>query len=126
MSQYSPAPAPAAKAKKPLYKRWWVWLVGIIALLVIIGVARGLGDTSIEPGTAAPVNTPAAPDTEQPELAEGASDERPGIGDFASWSGFGSGGTVTLTNEIARRLTSGDGDDVRQFGVAEEALDDLR
>ena len=31
-----------------------------------------------------------------------------------------------VTNEIVRRLTSGDGDDVRQLWVAEEAADDLR
>jgi len=100
MSHY----APAAKAKKPLYQRWWVWLVGIIALFVIIGVAGGSGDTSTEPGTAAPVDTPAAPDTEQPEPAEGESEGRPGIGETASWSGFGSGGTVTLNS--VRRITS--------------------
>ena len=42
MSHY----APAAKAKKPLYKRWWVWLVGmvgliVVGLIVIIGSATG-------------------------------------------------------------------------------------
>ncbi len=35
-------------------------------------------------------------------------------------------GACWLTNEIARRLTSGNGGDVRQLWVAEEALDDVR
>src|SRR3954454_3352604 len=34
--------------------------------------------------------------------------------------------TDPATNGIVRRLTSGDGGDVRQFWVAEEAADDLR
>ncbi|HYO29158.1 MAG TPA: DUF4352 domain-containing protein [Thermomicrobiales bacterium] len=95
---------PNHRAKTPLYKRWWVWLVSIIAVVMIIGFAGGLGDTSTEPGTAATVDTPVAPDAEQPEPAEGASEGRPGIGESASWSGFGSGGTVTLNS--VRRIAS--------------------
>lgn len=33
-------------AKKPFYKRWWVWLVGIIVLFIIIGASSGGGATS--------------------------------------------------------------------------------
>jgi Domain of unknown function (DUF4352) len=104
MSHY----APAAKAKKPLYRRWWVWLVGIIALFVIIGAVGGSGDPSTETGTAAPdaeqpADAPAAQPAEQPADATGET-ERPGIGETASWSGFGSGGTITLNS--VRRITS--------------------
>ena len=101
MSHY----APAAKARKPLYKRWWVWLVGIVGLIVvglivIIGSATGGSGGETEVG-------PIKPDAEQP--ADAPTDatgetERPGIGDSASWSGFGSGGTVTLNS--VRRITS--------------------
>lgn len=97
MSHY----APAAKAKKPLYKRWWVWLVGIVGLIVvglivIIGSATGGSGGETEVG-------PITPDAEQPADAP-AETKRPGIGDSASWSGFGSGGTVTLNS--VRRITS--------------------
>ena len=100
MSQSSPAPAPAAKANKPLYKRWWVWLVGIVGLIVIIGSATGGSGGETEVG-------PITPNAEQPaEQPADAPEETklPGIGDSASWSGFGSGGTVTLNS--VRRITS--------------------
>ncbi len=99
MSHY----APPAKAKKPLYKRWWVWLVGLIVvgLIVIIGSATG-GETEVGPITPN-AEQPADAPAEQPADAP-AETERPGIGDSASWSGFGSGGTVTLNS--VRRITS--------------------
>jgi hypothetical protein len=92
MSHY----APAAKAKKPLSKRWWVWLVGIVGLIVIIGSATGGSGEETQAG-------PGTPNAEQPADAP-AEIELPGIGDSASWSGFGSGGTVTLNS--VRRITS--------------------
>jgi hypothetical protein len=92
MSHY----APAAKARKPLYQRWWVWLVGIVGLILILGSATGGsgGETEVGPST---------PKAEQPADAP-AEIELPGIGETASWSGFGSGGTVTLNS--VRRITS--------------------
>ncbi len=105
MSDY----APAAKAKKPLYKRWWVWLVGIVGLIVvglivIIGSATGGSGGETEVGPIKPnAEQPADAPAEQPADATGET-ERPGIGDSASWSGFGSGGTVTLNS--VRRITS--------------------
>ena len=101
MSHY----APAAKAKKPLYKRWWVWLVGIVGLImvgfiVIIGSATGGSGGETEVG---PITPDAERPTEQPADAP-AETKPPGIGDSASWSGFGSGGTVTLNS--VRRITS--------------------
>ena len=97
MSHY----APAAKAKKPLYKRWWVWLVGVVGLIVvglivIIGSATGGSGGETEVG-------PIMSNAEQPADATGET-ERPGIGETASWSGFGSGGTITLNS--VRRITS--------------------
>src|SRR3712207_4683565 len=97
MSHY----APAAKARKPLYKRWWVWLAGIaglivVGLIVIIGSATGGSGGETEVGTI-------TPDAEQPADAPEET-KRPGIGDSASWSGFGSGGTVTLNS--VRRIPS--------------------
>lgn len=29
------------KVKKPIYKRWWIWVLGIIVLFIIIGAASG-------------------------------------------------------------------------------------
>lgn len=34
------------KTKKPIYKRWWVWALGIIVLFIIIGAASGGGSDS--------------------------------------------------------------------------------
>ena len=60
MSHY----ASAARAKKPSYQRWWLWLVGIVGLIVvglivIIGSATGGsgGETEVSRIT---------PDAEQP------------------------------------------------------------
>ena len=92
MSHY----APAAKARKPLSKRWWVWLVGIVGLIVILGSATGGSGEQTEVGTITPNAEQPADAPEEIEL--------PGIGDSASWSGFGSGGTVTLNS--VRRITS--------------------
>src|SRR3712207_2948352 len=91
MSHY----APAAKAKRPLYKRWWVWIAALV-VVVIIGSATGGSGGETEGGTA-------APNAEQPADAPEET-KWPGIGDSASWSGFGSGGTVTLNS--VRRITS--------------------
>ena len=84
MSHY----APAAKTKKPLYKRWWVWLVGVVGLIVvglivIIGSATGGSGGETEVGTITPNAEQPADAPEEIKL--------PGIGDSASWSGFGSG-----------------------------------
>ncbi len=101
MSHY----APAAKTKKPLYKRWWVWLVGVVGLIVvglivIIGSATGGSGGEIEVSRITPdAEQPAEQPADAPEETQ-----RPGIGDSASWSGFGSGGTVTLNS--VRRITS--------------------
>ena len=72
MSHY----APAAKARKPLSKRWWVWLVGIVGLILILGSATGGsgGETEVGPST---------PNAEQPADAP-EEIELPGIGDSAS------------------------------------------
>jgi hypothetical protein len=96
MSHY----VPAAKARKPLSKRWWVWLVGIVGLIVIIGSATGGsgGETEVGPSTSNAEQPADAPADAPAEI------ELPGIGDSASWSGFGSGGTVTLNS--VRRITS--------------------
>jgi hypothetical protein len=100
MSHY----APAAKAKKPLSKRWWVWLVGIVGLIVILGSATGGSGGETEVGPITPnAEQPADAAAEQPADAP-AEIGLPGIGDSASWSGFGSGGTVTLNS--VRRITS--------------------
>lgn len=36
----------SAPKKKPLYKRWWVWVGGIIALFIIIGASSGGSSTN--------------------------------------------------------------------------------
>ena len=102
MSHY----APAAKAKKPLYKRWWVWLVGIVGLivvgLIVVGLIVIIGSATAGSGGRTEVGT-ITPNAEQPADAPEET-KLPGIGDSASWSGFGSGGTVTLNS--VRRIPS--------------------
>lgn len=36
----------SAPKKKPLYKRWWVWVGGIIVLFIIIGASSGGSSTN--------------------------------------------------------------------------------
>lgn len=38
------------KAKKPIYKRWWVWVLGIIVLFIIISAASGGSGESTKNG----------------------------------------------------------------------------
>ena len=33
-------PPPAAKPKKPWFKKWWVW---VLAVLVLVGIGNALG-----------------------------------------------------------------------------------
>lgn len=48
-------PPPAAKPKKPWFKKWWVWL---LALIVIVGIGNSLGNKG---GTVANQTTAQAP-----------------------------------------------------------------
>ena len=52
-AQTTPPPA----SKKPVWKRWWFWLVGVLAVLGLIG--------SITGGNGAPTASPGAPTTVQ-------------------------------------------------------------
>lgn len=65
-------PQCGAKNKKPIYKRWWVWL---IVVFIAIGAAGGDSDKSTTPQkeTAAVVST----QQEQPAKTENESAERP-------------------------------------------------
>ena len=72
-----PGHQPAAKRKKPLWRRWWFWLLAIIALFIIISAAGGGGDSadadaSADSGTADESATGASGD----EAGEG-EDEAP-------------------------------------------------
>lgn len=48
------APTP----KKPLLKRWWVWALGVLGLLVVVGVAQGAGGGSSSTGSGTPSSSP--------------------------------------------------------------------
>lgn len=58
-----PTPAPMMETpppgKKPIWKRWWVWVLGVIVLLGIAAVAGGGGNNTATPGTSS-TPTPAA------------------------------------------------------------------
>ncbi len=60
-------PAKQPKAKKPLHKKWWFWvIIGIVAIGIIGSI--GGGDDSDKPSTSAPTNESANPsDSSQPD-----------------------------------------------------------
>lgn len=41
-----PMNQPGRKPKKPLLKRWWFWVLAVLALFTVIGIAGGGGDES--------------------------------------------------------------------------------
>ena len=88
------APTAPVKAKKPLWKRWYVWVAAFIVIGVIGSNASGGSETTT--GTTAQI-------AEQPANAP-APEALPGIGQPASWDGFGSAGTLTVNS--TRRITS--------------------
>jgi len=70
----SPPPVPssqavgdAPKAKKPLYKKWWVWVLGILVLAAIVNAASG---GSKPAPTATPSQSAAAPTAPAPAAPE--------------------------------------------------------
>jgi hypothetical protein len=58
-----PAPIPVAPAKKPIYKRWWLW--AIVAFLVV-GIAASQGSNQTDQAAA----SDPAPTTAQPTTTE--------------------------------------------------------
>jgi len=35
---------PEVKSKKPIYKKWWFWVIAVFALFIIVGIAGSSGD----------------------------------------------------------------------------------
>ncbi len=63
-------PSCGAKNKKPIFKRWWFWVVAVLAVGGIVS-AMGGGGTSGEQTSAQPVSPPAAStDANKPEASE--------------------------------------------------------
>jgi RNA polymerase subunit RPABC4/transcription elongation factor Spt4 len=55
-------PKCGAKNKKPIYKKWWLYLLILVA--VIAAIAGGSGNSGSKPTPAKPDNTPAEPTIE--------------------------------------------------------------
>ena len=56
------SPKCGAKNKKPIYKKWWLYLLILVA--VIAAIAGGSGNSGSKPTPAKPDNTPAEPTIE--------------------------------------------------------------
>lgn len=111
MPQPAAPTAGATKPKKPLYKKWWVWVLGIL-LLGAVGNAIGGGSPETAPSTnaAAPAVTassaPAAttPEAPVPEAAAPAAPSTPVWTAVTKLSGSSNkrGGSFHLTGNDAR------------------------
>lgn len=56
-------PPPGGTEQRPIWKRWWFWVAGLVGLFMLIGILGSLGDSA---GTASP-NTAASTPVAQPE-----------------------------------------------------------
>ena len=43
-SQFQPQPVPQQRAKRPWYKKWWIWVIAGVVLTAIIGIVFGQRD----------------------------------------------------------------------------------
>lgn len=66
-------------SKKPIYKKWWIWLIAVFAILVIYGAATGINEAKEEIDKEEPAEVEAA---EQEELT---SEEEETSEDDSSW-----------------------------------------
>jgi hypothetical protein len=95
--QHGTGPAqPGRKPKKPLLKRWWFWVLAVLALFIAIGIAGGGGDDSAtdtsasdqaadaQPADEAPADEDAAEEDTADEAADDSAEDAPaayGLGD---------------------------------------------
>lgn len=69
---------PTPPAKKPLWKRWWVWVAGVVALLLVIGIASsGAGSQSGAGASASPSPTPSESSPAPSETPSSSPTEQP-------------------------------------------------
>lgn len=73
----APAPAPDAAPKKPLLRRPWFWVLAVVGLFVVVGIAGAVGgDDGTDRSTAAPSSDEVA-QPDDPADAEPASEAEP-------------------------------------------------
>lgn len=71
-----PAGANQAGVKKPLWKKWWFWLIVVIALFVIAGLAKPSGEPTSDSAPAASQSGDAAAAQEETKAPEAAPQEQ--------------------------------------------------
>jgi hypothetical protein len=135
--QGTPGPGTAsvslpANSKKPLLKRWWVWVVGAVVLLLIISAIAGGGggqvatpDAASAPATSNPSDQ-AEPDSGKEPSKEPEPDGNQEIGDqygtFATISKSGEGdSTIRLPADAKAGMVTASHDGSANFAIT--ALD---
>ncbi|MFC6238048.1 DUF4352 domain-containing protein [Longivirga aurantiaca] len=73
----APTAQPEARAKKPIWKRWWFWVLAVLLLFIIAGALGGGGGDKAATTTPSSTPTSSSPDSASEEPTESEPAEEP-------------------------------------------------
>lgn len=91
----------AAPPRKPLWKRWWFWVLAIVALFIVVGVAGGSDDSTADDTAADSAEAATFADDTGDESAEGAGEAGAEDGEAAAEDADASGAEYGIGDAVA-------------------------